>query len=104
MKDESRKRRKWIARLLLFPLLWLGYHGITSLVSIQKLKRSKRDLQSQIQSLMAREQVLESKKRFLESDSGLSVLAITRLGMEKAGQKVYRVDVVEKVDEGRVEP
>jgi cell division protein FtsB len=103
-RGNSKTRRKWIARLLLIPIVWLGYHGAASLISIHKLNRTKRTLYTQIQQLKARKLALESKKRTLESDSGVSVLAITRLGMEKEGEKVYKVDVLQGVDEKRVEP
>jgi cell division protein FtsB len=99
VRGDSRVRRKWIARLLLIPILWLGYHGAASLISIHKLKSTKRTLLTQIHQLKARKAALESKKRVLESDSGVSVLAITRLGMEKKGEKVYKVDVIQHADE-----
>jgi cell division protein FtsB len=103
-ENRSKTGRKWVVRFLLLFLLWLAYHGVASLLSILELNRTKAGLTTEIHRLRAKETVLESRRAFLDSDSGISILARTRLGMQREGETMYKVDVIQGAGERRVGP
>ncbi len=80
--------RTWLKRigLALFSL-WILYQAGTNLYELYRLHQEEHRLEVEIARLEAKKVVLERRRQFLKSRSGIEILAQKRLGMSPPTNK-----------------